>query len=400
MCTKRRWLISANVAGMLAVVLFVSLAAAQSAPASVLYDQTEKASHASVPSQESPDKPASTTQAADDIVVPAGEHWELSEVEVLGGSPSTNPPSFNVFLYEESNWGPGRELFAERGVSAGGPNYSLPLQGAPLLNPGSYWLSVQAVGPAAEPWTWDTVGTRHGHWAAFWQNPGNALHTDCTVWWTRESCLQGAGQPDQAFKLIGTFEQVLKSGPYGYSGGVTSSPPGISCPTVCATAFDRGTVVTLTGFPLSSDMEFTGWLQNTGPQAPGLPFPQTLDCFGVGPCQLTLNEDLTVNGTYWPASRIRIGKLKHDLSDGAAKLFVMLPAAGVLSISSRGIKAFQEPQARPGALQLPLAPRPWAARKLAWTGKVTVQLRIKFRPFGGTARFVAKALTLRKRIHG
>lgn len=134
-----------SVALVLAVVALACLAAVQSASAAVLYDQTAGATGSSVPSQESPDEPAST-QAADDILVPAGEHWEVSEVQALGSRESPGPVSFNVFLYEEGSFGPGRELFAERGVSASGPSYSLPLRGAPILNPGTYWISVQAIG--------------------------------------------------------------------------------------------------------------------------------------------------------------------------------------------------------------------------------------------------------------
>lgn len=73
---------------------------------------------APIPSQESPDEPDASTQAADNILVAFGEHWDVTEVEVLGESAPVGPISFNVYLYEDGNFGPGRELFAERAIAA------------------------------------------------------------------------------------------------------------------------------------------------------------------------------------------------------------------------------------------------------------------------------------------
>ena len=50
-------------------------------------------------------------------LVPFGEHWDVTEVEVLGESAPVGPISFNVYLYEDGNFGPGRELFAERAIA-------------------------------------------------------------------------------------------------------------------------------------------------------------------------------------------------------------------------------------------------------------------------------------------
>ena len=74
-------------------------------PGNVLYDQydnfsTEKAPN--IPSQDA-ETPLDffDSQAADDFIVPAGQTWQVTEVDVLGEYDSTGPAaSFHVFFYE------------------------------------------------------------------------------------------------------------------------------------------------------------------------------------------------------------------------------------------------------------------------------------------------------------
>jgi hypothetical protein len=391
---------------VVAALALVTFGAAQ-ASADVLYDQAAGAGAKGVPSQESPDDPAATTQAADDFVVPYGQHWAISAVEAVGSSSSGLARPFNVFLYEEFGavrLGPGRELFAARGVTGTAPSYTLPIQAAPLLNPGSYWVSAQAIGSAADPWRWSPQAARHGR-AAIWQNPGNALKTDCTEWWTRESCLaQPVDEPDQAFRLLGSYKQVLTSGSWGNGGRVVSSPPGIDCPGVCSAAFDRGTVVTLTGIPLRPSMEFTGWRRGVGPPPttgpPTVPAPTDLPCPAAGkkPCQLTMNEDFTIYGTYQLSNEVRFGRLKRNLAKGTAKLFLGLRAGGTLSMTSPALRAFHESEAKPGPVRLPLIPKGAAKRRLKRTGIARVALRIKFRASGNNAETTVRHVTLRQKL--
>ncbi|MGC1167071.1 MAG: hypothetical protein WA862_13290 [Solirubrobacterales bacterium] len=392
----------------LVALALVALGGAQ-ASADVLYDQTLGAGANGVPSQESLDDPAATTRAADDFVVPYGQHWALSGVEMPGSSSSGSARPFNVSLHEEfgaTRLGPGRELFSARGLAAtGAPHYTVPIQGAPLLNPGSYWVSAQAVGSAADPWLWSPQPTLRGR-PAIWQNVGNGLGTDCTEWWPRDSCLAlPVDEPDQAFRLLGSYKQVLTSGWFGNTGRVVSSPPGIDCPGACSAAFDRGTVVTLTGIPLRPSMEFTGWRRGIGPPPalgpPPVALPPTdLPCPdpGKGPCQLTLNEDFTIYGTYELSNEVRFGKLKRNLRDGSAKLFLGLRAGGALSMTSRAVRAFRESEAKPGTVRLPLIPKGAAKRRLERTGKARVALRIKFRASGNNAETTVRHLTLRQKL--
>lgn len=362
---------------------------AGSARATVLYDQTADGAGLAVPSQESVDEPAMTTQAADDFVVQPSEHWLIEEVEVLGSAALSPPRTFTVFIYGggRNPFGPGEQLFAQRGIVPRGPNLTLPIQGAPLLDQGSYWISVQAVGLAPEPWSWETTSHAHNQESAIWRDSASGPQGRCAFWSSREWCLpESGGRPDQAFKLSGTLEQVLKTGARVYPSGATSSPPGISCPPTCEAAFPRGTVVTLTAFPLLSEYEFTGWEGGPG-------------CFKSQPlpCSVTLDQDLFVWSLAWPAKRFGRGKLKRDPRTGAATLPLWLPATGVLSLASSDVEAKRYSQAAAGKFSLPLVPRPWTRRNLARTGMAKAKLWITFRPNGGRSETAVEVVTLRRR---
>ena len=66
------------------------------------------------------------------------------------------------------------------------------------------------------------------------------------------------------------------------SGAVTSSPPGISCPTQCTASFTANTAVTLTAVTQGGST-FSGW---------------TGDCTGAATCALALAGDQTVTATF------------------------------------------------------------------------------------------------------
>ena len=156
-------------------------------------------------------------------------------------------------------------------------------------------------------------------------------------------------------------------------------------------------MITLAGFPLTTDMEFTGWLQNTASPAPGVPAPKDLGCSGIGPCRLTLNEDVTILGNYWPANRIRLGRLRRNLNSGGGELLVTLPAPGVLSVAGNQVRGFRDSNVEGGTVRVPLVPRSLTARKLARSSKAKAKLWIRFRPAGGRGRTEVRVVTLRKR---
>jgi hypothetical protein len=182
--------------------LLVMLALPVGSSAAVLYDQTDMATAQSISSQEFPDAPSATNQAADDFTVPPGQAWTIGEVDVSGIGLATAP--INAYLYSGGGALPGAQIFAQPHIAAtGGPSYAVPLSGAPPLPPGTYWVSIQAYAPttASDDWSWTTRAAQAGNPAA-WQNPGNGSMTGCVSWFTRSSCI--GGDPDQVFKLLGT----------------------------------------------------------------------------------------------------------------------------------------------------------------------------------------------------
>jgi len=87
----------------------------------------------------------------------------------------------------------------------------------------------------------------------------------------------------QAQSVTATFNVVF---PLNVSiagtGAVTSSPPGINCPTTCSTTFDSGTSVLLTATPTS------GWVFNGWGGA----------CTGTGTCVVTMSATESVTATF------------------------------------------------------------------------------------------------------
>ena len=85
-------------------------------PATVLYDQLNNPGTASSLSQEFPDFPTFTSDLADDFVVPAGQTWNITEVDAQGvyfngPGPADN---FNVRFYLNSGTLPGTASIQHR----------------------------------------------------------------------------------------------------------------------------------------------------------------------------------------------------------------------------------------------------------------------------------------------
>jgi hypothetical protein len=184
-------------------------------PGSVLYDQydnfsTEKTPN--IPSQDAePALNSFDSQAADDFIVPAGQTWQVTEVDVLGeyDTQDSGPAeSFHVFFYENGAGDLPGTLVASRleNPYTGSNDFVITLTEPVTLTEGHYWVSVQARQDITQAgfWLWHnrTVQANSG---AAWQNPGNGFGTGCRVWIRRVTCavLQQTA-PDQVFRLIGT----------------------------------------------------------------------------------------------------------------------------------------------------------------------------------------------------
>ena len=190
-------------------------------PGSILYDQYDNFATkepVNIPSQD-----AETaldffdSQAADDFIVPAGQTWQVTEVDVLGEYDITGPAaSFHVFFYENGAGDLPGILVASRleNPYTGSSDFVITLTEPVTLPEGHYWVSVQARQDITQAgfWLWHnrTIQSNAG---AAWQNPGNGFGTGCVIWIRKVTCaLLGETAPDQVVRLIGT------------SGGVTPTP--------------------------------------------------------------------------------------------------------------------------------------------------------------------------------
>ena len=207
--------------------------------------------------------------AADDFVIPPGETWQITGVDVAGeyGTPPGPAESFHVFFYANAAGDLPGGLVATRFANpyTGGANAVITLTSPVILGPGTYWVSVQARQDAdtVGQWFWDNRLVISNAGAA-WQNPGGGFMVGCTTWDRKTTCLTGQNGPDQLFRLHGSI-----------------------CSTV---SFTNSTTISLpdgTASPYPSDINVAGQgtVQKVTVTINGLShtFPDDLDFLLVGP---------------------------------------------------------------------------------------------------------------------
>jgi hypothetical protein len=184
-----------------------ALFGAAGAHAAVLYDQTDSPGPSSdfAPSNDFAADFGADDWTADDFTVPAGQSWTIDHVDVTGTDQGTPPDSANVFIWADAGGAPGAEAFHQLNIPGGGtgPNFSLPVSGAPSLAAGTYWLSVEQFGATdGIYWSWGTRTALAGHPAMYKiDEPG-----PCGDWTVRSECY--GDNPDQIFRLSGTASAV------------------------------------------------------------------------------------------------------------------------------------------------------------------------------------------------
>ena len=189
-------------------------------PAIILYDQMNYPAPTPTPplpggvtSQDfEPELDSYDSFAGDDFIIPAGQIWNINEVDVIGESsePPAPPDSFHVFFYTDSGTLPGT-LVASRLANpySGFFTFFIRLTSPVTLAEGAYWVSVQARedSAASGQWFWDNRLVISNFGAA-WQNPGGGFGEGCLTWARKTTCLLTQNGPDQLFRLVGTIGRV------------------------------------------------------------------------------------------------------------------------------------------------------------------------------------------------
>jgi hypothetical protein len=176
----------------------------------VLYNQYNNAGSNATSSQdfEAANDPFDD-ELADDFVVPGGETWTITGVDVDGVYFNGTGPaeSVNVRFYQNSGTLPGTlvtERLAQSYTGSGG-DFVINFGSSVVLTSGTYWMSVQArqdFTPAGQ-WGW-TDRTVQSNNPAAWQNPGGGFGV-CPTWQPRGTvCGIDPGVPDQVFSIRGS----------------------------------------------------------------------------------------------------------------------------------------------------------------------------------------------------
>src|SRR5215204_2224700 len=206
---------------------------APQAPNVVLYDQYDNDSLAATSTQNfEADFDAFDDELADDFIVPGGDTWNVSQVDVAGQYFNGFGPmtSANVNFYSDSSGLPGSQVATRPNLTVGDSGGSLTI-GIPtpvVLASGHYWVSVQANMDFAVggQWGFDDRLVQSNAEAA-WQNPGGGFGV-CPTWGGRHStCGIDPGVPDQVFRLSGT---TGGGGPTCSGGPITINDDGAATP--------------------------------------------------------------------------------------------------------------------------------------------------------------------------
>jgi Tol biopolymer transport system component len=97
-----------------------------------------------------------------------------------------------------------------------------------------------------------------------------------------------------------------------------------------------------------------------------------------------------------PGNHFAFGKLKLNKKKGTAKLFLILPGPGGLTLTGKGVKKDAARVRAAGNLGLPITPVAAVLKALNRTGTAKVKLKITFAPRGGSPKTVIHSLSLKK----
>lgn len=177
---------------------------APAVPNVIIYDQYDNDGGTGIVSLNPASDPSLTAFTADDFVVPAGQSWSISSVDVRE-TPGSVAASFNVFFYTNGAGDlPGTQVASRTNLAyTGTTDLTIPLVSPVVLNAGTYWVAVQANQAGTGFWFWQMRSVQANAGAAFQE--GGAYNTNCTTWARRGPCSNTTSTPDQMFRLDGTI---------------------------------------------------------------------------------------------------------------------------------------------------------------------------------------------------
>ena len=173
-------------------------------PSVVLYDQYDNDLNNGIVSADRTDDPPLSAEAADNFVVPGGQTWTITEVDIRSPAGFPTPTSFAVHFYTDASGLPGTEVYVATGLAVvGNPDYIITLTTPAVLASGTYWVS--AVGTiTVNNWYWEGRSVTSNGFATAWRNPGGGYGLGCTDWARLQDCI-GFSWPDQMFRIVGTI---------------------------------------------------------------------------------------------------------------------------------------------------------------------------------------------------
>lgn len=177
----------------------------------VLYSQLDNPSGNGAPAQDFEAAFDSyDNEAADDFVVPPGQTWSISGVNVVGTIGNrANLQFVRVWFYSDNAGFPAAAAtctynnLTPTGGTLGNLELTLP---APCVLPaGNHWVALQVRGDFSNmgQYFWSNRTTQTNN-ESVWRNPGNGFATGCVNWGRQTACgVGGSVNPDFLFEIVG-----------------------------------------------------------------------------------------------------------------------------------------------------------------------------------------------------
>jgi len=182
----------------------------------LLYEQLDNASNNGAPAQyfESENE-MYDCDAADDITIPVGKMWLVTEIVIphtIGATP--DPINLTVRFHEDNSGKPGTVIQEFDGFTVPASTFSsgiIPLPSEVMLDEGTKWISFHANMAYAQYGQifWSNRSVQSGN-EACWINPNDGFSLGATSWTPQRTAGVGGGaSPDFLFAVYGTESSTV-----------------------------------------------------------------------------------------------------------------------------------------------------------------------------------------------